>query len=472
MPNQLASFNYDLFVDGCFVCLVLFCASADLRPSFHSLSSFMAARFPLYKHALESVLAFFSLRELSSLLAVSRVWLAAVESMHSIDAKILGPFDPPPNAVCASRLARHLSTWLSDKSFNDDSLAAPLLLHTLRSLHTLRCKFAPLQLLQADGSVAAVSLPANLTRLDLTMADSSDVASVNAIVQSISRLPLLQSLVLRLPRDPLVSFVPLQSLPLLSDLGLHWPNMHQAGQEPTEAHIEQIRALPALTQLTPTGFSSATLLQLLRTPHSLRLQSMDGLLSNMSVDAELSALLPGLPSLTRLGSGTRPVVLQPDCDFSFLPRLPALTELHLNLRELDPESLDLFASSSPSLQQCTQIKALWIFDSDLTCEQLTVMLAHLTNLQSLYLTWAAKLTSLSFLTSGSLRHTLLDLSLDECDNDEFHSHELMYVESLQSLRYLNIDGSFDEQSRNHIDHSLYTPPSEIIPTLRQFEARR
>ena len=70
----------------------------------------------LHRHALESVFACLTLRELNRSLAVSRDWLAAVGSMRSIGATVLdGRLDDLTlhtcvAPMCASLLARHIGT--------------------------------------------------------------------------------------------------------------------------------------------------------------------------------------------------------------------------------------------------------------------------------------------------------------------------------------------------------------------------
>ena len=60
----------------------------------------------LYRHALESVLAFCSLKDLHAAIAVSREWAAAVESMRSIRAFVQSSALIP--RLAGSRLSRHV----------------------------------------------------------------------------------------------------------------------------------------------------------------------------------------------------------------------------------------------------------------------------------------------------------------------------------------------------------------------------
>ena len=403
----------------------------------------------LYKHALESVFAFLALRDLSRVLAVSLDWSAAVGSMRPIGATNLRPHSV--SAVCASHLARHISRWTSDVlSVSSEGLS--LLSLTMRSLHTLECT------LTEPRSDAAIVFPPKLTRLTLTV-DYPSSTVVNAVIQSIRRrLPLLQSLKLALPQPSALSFAPLQSLPHLTEFEFKWPNMDKVDHKPTDAQIDQIRAMRHLTR-PPFPPSTDQLCRLLRSPHSLHWQSISES-SFVPVDAKLSLLLPSLPSLTQLYAD-----LLADCDPAFFSRLTNLTELRLSLSDFaDASTWDSLAFA---LQSCTNITDLTLDQNPLTSAQMSMMLSHFINLRTLVLREATALESLRFLSSGPITPTLTQLSLINCQHPQLQLSEMAHVHSLQSLTCLELEVSFVEPM-DELTRSLYAPPSLLLPKLVEF----
>jgi hypothetical protein len=147
----------------------------------------------LYRHALESIFAFVSLRELASVLRVSKGWATAMRTMRPLDAKI----DSMPDKshllpLCMSPLARHVG-----------SLTVPLSPSTLYAvsrhcinLHTLDC------LLQ-ESFPAPLAFPPQLRVLWLYFATADDNAApfsdkrrrdLDAAIRTIASLPLLEEL--------------------------------------------------------------------------------------------------------------------------------------------------------------------------------------------------------------------------------------------------------------------------------------
>lgn len=221
----------------------------------------------------------------------------------------------------------------------------------------------------------------------------------------------------------------------------------------TDAQVEQLRALPHLTQLS-SCLSTIQLCRFLRTPHTLRWQSLMDY--PVEVNAELSLLLPSLPSLALLS-----VNLLADCSPVFFSRLTNLVELALQLDDFtDPAALDSLASS---LQTCTQITDLSLFHGLLTADQMSVMLSQCTDLCALHLSDASELDSLRFLSSGSIPRTLTSLTLEMCKH--LPLVELQHVHALQSLERLCVYYSFAEKMDEHT-LAPYQPPSLLLPNLR------
>jgi len=63
----------------------------------------------LYKHALESIFAYLNLPELARVTATCRDWSAAVNSMRSIGASVRVAGTLLLQAICTSRLLRHVA---------------------------------------------------------------------------------------------------------------------------------------------------------------------------------------------------------------------------------------------------------------------------------------------------------------------------------------------------------------------------
>lgn len=408
----------------------------------------------LYKHALESIFGFLSLRELSSVLAVSHSWLAAVKSMRGIGATIQRTCNPPAAVVCASALVHHIVEWdCWSASFTVADVASMSL--RMRSLRSLRCYLVRLKPSNNNGATDLdFVFPPNLIKLSLFFEAGVSTANSRAAIGAVGRLTQLQSFFVKLncAEPQLVSFASLQSLAHLTEFGFDWERMHV--HTPSDAQVDEIRSLVHVQSLLNNAIGSHLLIRLLRPSHSLQWRSIIG---KLVVDDELSALLPSLPTLTRLNA-----CLSDTCDLAFFTRLPMLTRLELDLSSLSPAHVDAIAVS---LQSCPLLTELRLSYIAVTSAQMSALLAGRGNMRKLEFV-EADFDSLKFLSSGSLPRTLTHLTLDGCGLDgQLSVEELSHVHALQELTHLNIDSSFDEDL---FDSAVYNPPSKLLPKLVSF----
>jgi hypothetical protein len=87
-------------------------------------------------------------------------------------------------------------------------------------------------------------------------------------------------------------------------------------------------------------------------------------------------------------------------------------------------------------------------------------------LTRLRLTDASGLDSLRFLSSGPITRSLKVLQLS-CFDPPLPLRELLHVHALSSLTDLSLVSVFDRPLDDHA-LPLYTPPSLLMPSLRQF----
>lgn len=241
----------------------------------------------LYRHALESIFGFLSLKGLSAVLAVSRSWSSAVGSMGSIDAAVETLAGPHAlMEACASGLARHIGT-LGSKSSPGKLGQESLYLVGLRitRLHTLRVTL--------QWSIArSLRFPPSLTKLDLSFGVPNNAPlQINLAILAVNRLPKLHSLALHLPRLTsalAVSFAPLRHATQLQTLRL----VFDFGQNLNLQQADELRAIPSLTELG-WPLSASAMRMLLRPPHDQlpwqKLQTFGPLTD------ELAGLLARLP---------------------------------------------------------------------------------------------------------------------------------------------------------------------------------
>ena len=386
----------------------------------------------LYRDALQSVFKFLSLRDLCHAMCVARSWHAAVGHMPCAGFQVCCTMERLVR-LCSSSLSKHVAglsaTQPLDRTFASLTLRMP-------QLTSQGCT-----VLQAAAT--NVSLPHKLETLMLNLRRLS-AAHIDAIIKGASQLQALVTLKIVLPSFlPTISFAPLASVALLRELQLNLASPSQ----PTEAQVDQLRALPHLRRMAVESLSSQSLSRLLRTPHNLRWQEVHTV---QPVDAIASAALSTLPSLQDLTAWR--------CtDIGFLAHLVQLHTLNLFL-EPSPWPATITADALiDGLSSCSQLTDL-VLTAPFNCKHLCVLLPRLPLLTALWLWRMCELESLECLSSGPLVHRLRSLRLFGCNHASLHSIELLHLHELHAL---------EELSKMVL--GLFTPPSKLIPTLKKFE---
>ena len=401
----------------------------------------------LYRHALESVFAFLALREVALALRVSRGWLAAVGSMRRLELAVRQP-NAPLAVLARSTMSRHviaLGGGLFNECLRFDTHTLSILADRMAHLRHLSCWFDP----PLPGQMA---FPSSLRRLDVRMCEPTSAAEINAGIAAIARLPLLEELGIMMDAlDPHLSFAPLAALPLLRCLHI---DLQDSPDQPSDAQVDQLRALPRLQQLN-VPMSTSLLRRLLRQPHDLQWQDVS---LPYPLDDEAAALLPQLPSLTKIVEYVR-------CErFDWLRGLPNLADVCLSSDEEEPPA-GRAALLVAALQCCTKIELLLLGDlPDLTATQLGELLSRLPRLRELLLD-RLSIDSLSFVAQPPLTSQLRRLELWHCR--WLPPAELRHVHSLRGLKTLKLFSAFAEPLDDDAQ-SLLKPPSAVMPLLEDF----
>ena len=399
----------------------------------------------LYRHALESVFAFLSRGELAFALHVSRDWLAAVKSMSGLQLKLVFS-SSPVCVVAASAMGRHVTVLghaHQRLSLNTDALS--VVARLMPHLRVLFCALDP----SPPGEL--LSFPAALRELEIDQRGPVSAAALSVTLTAVSRLSRLESFTILLPArlDSHLSFAPLAALPQLRSLDVRWSDDGSL----SDAQADELRTMPRLHHLSLSFMTTDTLYRLLRQPHDLQWQQLPLL---RPLDDEAAALLPQLPSLTKIGA----VV---GCErFDWLRGLPNLTEVSLYLRVHDAGRC---ASLVDGLRGCTNIEILKLVDCpDLTAAQLSDLLPRLPRLQSLSFNYL-DIDSLAFLAQPPMTDQLSSLTLWGCS--DLPLSELHHLHALRGLKTLHLVASFTEWMDDH-SQSLYKPPSLLLPRLEEF----
>jgi len=272
---------------------------------------------------------------------------------------------------------------------------------------------------------------------------------VNAVLAAVGQLQQLQSFELNLLTHPWhdqISLAPLARLPLLRRFSLQGPSNPD---HLTQAQVAELRALEHVEDATVFPMNTALLGRLLAPPHTLRWKALS---DSAPITEAVAPLLPALPLET-----LRLWLAVPHADF-----------LQQTLRTVRGTQLDS-ARILRAVASCTQLRSIRLTDSNgitglhVTSEQLTACLSQLPHLAELVLHCATALTTLAFLTSGSLPHTLTGLYLDDF-YQQLPLCELQHVHSLSALRHLSLTCVFDAPL-SPADVAALTPPTQS-PTLR------
>ena len=272
-------------------------------------------------------------------------------------------------------------------------------------------------------------------------------------IVTISRLPLLEKLSLRLPSFfPTVSFAPLACAPQLQELCCSAVDQEQL----THDHLDQLRMLSHLRTMSGRNLKGDSLLYLLRAPHSLQWQEIRAV---DDLDDEVGTALSTFPTLTALhASSCRSV--------AFLPTLIRLRSLWLSMLS----AVRLAAEVVAGLSCCSQLTALMLVAKDVTSQQMSQLLPCLPALRSLELWYCSSVASLSFFSECShLSHSLQSLHL--WGGAAAHCSEITHVLTLKSLTHLVIRQFFVEPLDAPMEAAL-RPPSLVLPDLKNFDYKR
>jgi hypothetical protein len=407
----------------------------------------------LYRHALESILAFSDAKTLMAALRVSKEWLAAVGSMRALALRV-ECITAPVESVTAPVMARHVADLrlCAEERTAADGLGcfARLMPH----LRRLEC-WVP------EGPLgAALRFPAGLRELSLrAIGSQTSAAHINAAIDAASWLVRLELLSFQCERmDSLISFAPLAALPLLRHVAVVAHCDRVAGL--TDEQADELRALPRLQSLDVNPISTALLRRLLAQPHELQWQHLPLPWPLTDDDA---ALLPQLPSLTALSFSAESL-----SSFDFLHRLPNLASISCFCK-FRPDSARA-ALPDPlvaALSRCANVTQLRVEDClELTAAELADLLPHLPRLQSLSLTDIG-IDSLDFLAQPPMTGQLSSLTLSYCTR--LPLAELRHLHELHGLRELSIDDSFNERVDPDCEAlEALRPPSAALPLLRSF----
>jgi hypothetical protein len=157
----------------------------------------------------------------------------------------------------------------------------------------------------------------------------------------------------------------------------------------------------------------------------------------------------------------------------FLRALPNLRSLSFNAHLYTVlQDTDRIMQSLHSLVGLTKLRIEGNVHSEspfpfhFTSAHLAACLPHMPLLTNLHLTDASGLDTLRFLSSGPITRSLTELDLSFL-NPPLPLRELLHVHALSSLTRLTLVSTFDRRLDDHAK-PLYTPPSRLLPALRQF----
>jgi hypothetical protein len=405
----------------------------------------------LHSHALESVFAFCSLKELVPLLRVSKDWAAAVQSMRPLQARLPDVHDEPSLLrICKSPVSRHVGMA--------DVAKFPL---SASTLYVLALRMSNLQGLQCsvDGAWSPLVFPTRLRWLNLTLKAATPLSDkqrleLDDVITAMAALPHLEVLKVTAPKaegrclTPLATASALRSLTWILD--------------PLDSpiSIDALRNMPHLRSLS-FNVKAAAFTRMLQMPHQMKLDTL--IMFGPFTAEHGKAIVHLAPTLT-------------DVSFSldsqhtdFFHQMPNLRRLVLGAGKCTlPPDADRIMNSLQSLVGLADLRLYGAgrFPLRFTSDHLAACLPHLPLLTSLQLSYATALGSLRFLASGPITRSLKMLDLDHF-NPRLPLPELLHVHALSVLSSLTLRLVFDRPLDDHA-LPLYTPPSSLIPSLRHF----
>ena len=436
----------------------------------------------LYTHALESIFAFLTLRELSTVLAVSHHWSGAVGSMRSIDAACsrCGGFPIlTVRAMCGScSLCRHIASLGvcgREAKIHQPVETMKRVASSMIRLRSLHCGLVP--------TLKSIAFLSRLTHLWISITtgqgQEADAAATHATLVSVTRsLPQLQSFGLGLPYfNPLQRFHALHGLRQLTDLQLSWPYGEEIRLSADQANDLRTGSCARVQSFEIDDLGSSPELQqsLLRSPHDLQWQRLRGRGGCFQLrDAASCALVGSLRFLTQLS-----FVYSYRVDSSFLLQLVHLTDLTIdfenepNAEENGENEPQMEAQGRylqgrrlllQALQECKPITSLCLDFCTFNSRQMCALLPALPSLQRLHLRSTPRLDSLRCFGAGSICNTLTHLTL--WGDRQLAASECVHLHALRALTHLKLTSCFVDPLPPH-ERSLFEPPSALMPRLAE-----
>ena len=404
----------------------------------------------LHRHALESVLGFLSLAEVGGAMSVAHHWSAAALTMRRLECSV--NFVVP----CESRLSRHISSLSAECSVADLELIARRMPH----LTSLYCRLQTLPLL---GDPLLI-FPSSISTLQIDLLDEEVVADVercNALICSVSRVPLLKKFLLEtvLPCSDQLSLAPLANCCLLEEL-----SVENALGYYSDMQLRDMLALPSLVACGIFVYDEIRRLLLYNQDQSPRWKTLNfsGSAQNMSSLISASSLSC---SITTLAWHMR----DNGVDYMFVHQLHNLQDLVLNRTKYIITSSEA-EQTLVALQKCTKLTSLKMTGIGFTSSHLCNLLPCLGHLRTLHLLGHHNnnLESLRCFSRGPITRTLTELTLSGCKHPLLHTTELEHVHALRELRRFKIDDSFAEPLDAFALRCYSNPCSLLLPKLTKF----
>jgi hypothetical protein len=393
----------------------------------------------LYRHVRECIADFLTLPELATLMSVNKEWQDVIVRMPCSRLNLLSKSEDVRLDMMHSRLHRHIIGIMG----GDVLTTMEMSLYFFRMPHL---KWLELTLAE---DIMVKQLPTQLKILKLEFSEDDDLG-FQSVIDAIGKLQLLRELQLVAKSSVEdVDLSPLANAPALIQLVLDVNGIF------TDAQTQQLHLLSRLRRLELSN--ECSLRVLLVNPQSF--QKLRSLQCTINSDEEATFLCM-LPSLKHLK------LWSADCThIDFVHHLPKLVTLLLDV----PQSVDT-PRIIKSLQSCTKLHTLTLDGRsgfDITSEQLASCVQHMPQLQELELLDCKALFSLSFLSAGTLCHTLTILSIGDCDR-RIPLTELHKVNALRSLLQLYLHAhTFDAEFKEYAA-AAYTPPSVLLPQLTDY----
>lgn len=418
----------------------------------------------LHRHALESILGFFTSVGLSRALQVCKEWNAAVRTMKSIGFFFdLNSSTAHLHSLLHSPLARHLGELHGH--FGDEGelpwAISPAIMSQLAQRATeLRSLICTCML---PPTPAVLVFPHKLQKAELTLATVNSAEQLHGLFTSLNALPSLESIELCFDSEKPSSL----NFQLLHPTALRSFTLTDTDPEPlifTDAHLDSFRTpfFANLDCLSIPGLAANRFVQLLRTPHALRWKKLTRLPRGLSAEAGSKALMSLAGTLTT-------VSLWPPHGIGVLPQLRRLTDLELHLRfRRSSEPWPVTAEAIlAALMNCPLLTRLHL-QAPLTSKHMATLLPRLPLLTDLTLDDMTELESLSFFPLCLAAHrSLTSLCVRLSRRSDVHFRELYHVFCLRSLRKLELHGAFAAWI-GPFAFGLLTPPSVVFPQLEHF----